>query len=171
VPLSLKLLLSTYTLPNQPVFLGIEARVDGCVGYWKVPWDVAFGNELTVILEPPAGGAPMKKKAIKARSTKQERKRIEAVGGRVHRGSGSREGYKSDGSSDRWRMENKFTTASSYRVTLSDLTKLRSECRNAQAPVFNIEFQDKHTAEVKETWVLVPAKEWEKLVNASDDNR
>lgn len=170
MPLSVKLLLSTYTLPGEPIFLHAEVRADGSVGYVKVPWDRAFGNELVAILEPPQGGQPMKKKAIQRRATRQETKRIEAVGGRRHSGSGSRRGYKSDGSVGyRWRMENKFTTAASYRVQLRDLGKLRSECLNGQAPVFNVEFQDKHTGQVKESWVLVPAKEWEKLVNATDD--
>jgi hypothetical protein len=165
-----KLLLSVYTLPNEPVFLDVEVRADDGVGHVKVPWDNAFGNELTAILEPPQGGRPMKKKAIKKRSEKQETKRIEAVGGRRHSGSGSRAGYKSDGSVGyRWRMENKFTTAESRPVKLSELRKLRSECLNGQVPVFNIDFQDKHTGQTKESWVLVPTKEWEKLVNATDD--
>jgi hypothetical protein len=157
----------TPPLPN----ITIRARTDEGTGSVVVPWASAFCREHVLIMTPPSGGRPLKKKAIKSRSAKQEAKRIEAVGGRRHAGSGSLSGYKSDGSTDRWRMENKFTSAQSYRVTLADLAKLRSECRNAQAPVFNIEFQDKHTSRVKETWVLVPAKEWEKLVHAADENR
>jgi hypothetical protein len=153
--------------PPQPN-ITIRARTDEGTGSIVVPWASAFCREHIVFISPPSGGIPIKKKAIKRRSTKQERRRIEAIGGKAHRGSGSRIGYKSDGSTERWRMENKFTTAQSYRVTLADLAKLRSECVNAQVPVFNVEFQDKHTAEVKESWVLVPAKEWERLVNADD---
>ena len=122
--------------------------------------------------EPPPRKKPyLSHKEVKRRSARQERERIEAVGGRRHSGSGARTGYKSDGSLDyRWRMENKFTTAASYRVQLKDLHKLRSECLNGQAPVFNVDFQDKHTGETKESWVLVPSKEWEKLVNASSES-
>ena len=86
-------------------------------------------------------------------------------------GSGAFIGHKSDGSTDRWRMENKFTTAKSFRVTLDDLTKLRGECRNAQSPVFNVDFQDKFTGATTESWVLVPHKDWEKLENAAANNR
>lgn len=154
--------------PGQ--WLEIRVRADDGVGTTgRIPWSVAFGQEYTIILEPPNGpGMYVSPKEVKRRSRRQEEKRIGAIGGRAHAGSGSFIGHKSDGSTDRWRMENKYTTAKSYRVTLADLTKLRSECRNAQAPVFNVEFQDKHTGQVKETWVLVPASEWERLVNAEN---
>jgi hypothetical protein len=66
-------------------------------------------------------------------------------------------------------MENKFTTAESRRVELKELRKLRSECLNGQVPVFNIDFQDKHTGATKESWVLIPTKEWERLANAEND--
>jgi hypothetical protein len=150
-------------------WLEVYVRADGGSGTTgRLPWSSAFGPEYTVILEPPAGGVPMKAKEVRRRATRQERKRIEAIGGKAHRGSGALAGHKSDGSTDRWRMENKFTTADSYRVTLADLTKLRSECRGFQAPVFNVEFQERHTGAVRETWVLVPATEWERLVNAQN---
>lgn len=150
----------------------IHVHADGCTGTsGPLNYLTAWGAEHLVVLSPPQGGFQPSGKEVKRRSAKQERRRIEAIGGRRHSGSGSKSGNKSDGSTDSWRMENKFTTAQSYRVTLSDLAKIRSECRNAQAPVFNVEFQDKHTGEVRESWVLVPAKNWEKLVHASDDNR
>lgn len=149
-------------------WLEIRVRTDegsGTTG--RIPWTFAFGPEYTVILEAPKGAVQLRTKAIKRRATRQERQRIEAIGGRRHSGSGSFAGNKSDGSTDRWRMENKFTTAESYRVTLADLLKLRSECRGFQAPVFNVEFQEK-TGAVKETWVLVPAADWERLVHAQN---
>jgi aromatic ring-cleaving dioxygenase len=135
-------------------------------GQLVVPWLSAFNKDLTVILHPPAGGVRVSVKTLKKRSEQQERRRIEAIGGRRHTGSGACRGLKSDGSvAYRWRMENKFTSAESYRVTLRDLTKLRSECVNNQTPVFNVEFQDKHTGQVKETWVLLPATAFDKLAN------
>lgn len=152
-------------------WLEILVRTDDGTGTTgRLPWETAFGPEYPVILEQPQGGIPVSHKEVKRRSAIQERKRIEAIGGRRHSGSGSRSGYKSDGSTDRWRMENKFTTAVSYRVQLKDLHKIRSECLNGQAPVFNVDFQDKHTGETRESWVLVPSKEWEKLVNATSDD-
>lgn len=136
-----------------------------------IPYDQLFGHEWTVILQPPQGGMKIPAKEVKRRSARQERQRIEAVGGHRHSGSGARSGYKSDGSLGyRWRMENKFTAKESFRVQLKELRKLRSECLNGQAPVFNVDFQDKYTGESKESWVLVPSKEWERLVNATSDN-
>lgn len=152
--------------PRTP-YITIHVRTDEGTGSIRSNYLTAFGCEHAVILEPPKGTVQLKPKAIKKRATRQERQRIEAIGGRRHSGSGAFAGYKSDGSTDRWRMENKFTTAESYRVTLADLTKLRSECRGFQAPVFNVEFQEK-TGAVKETWVFVPAADWERLVNAQN---
>jgi len=148
----------------------ITVQADGLTGTsGPVAWGEFFARGHTIVMEAPTGGMRMSTKLIKKRSTKQERKRIEAIGGRRHAGSGAFSGNKSDGSTDRWRMENKFTTAGSYRVALDDLIKIRGECRNGQSPVFNIDFQDKHTGATKDSWVLVPTKEWEKLVNASSN--
>lgn len=169
MPLSVTVSLEPAATPEGQ-WLTIRARADGCAGTITLPWEGAFQREHCVILEQPSGGTPLSKKAIKKRSTRQERKRIEAVGGRRHAGSGAFAGYKSDGSVGyEWRMENKFTTAQSYRVTVQDLRKLGSECINGQKPVFNIDFQDKHTGVTSESWVLIPFKAWEKLVNASSN--
>lgn len=139
---------------------------DGASGSCEGPWNAFFGVEHSVLMKMPQGDTgAMTTKVKKKRSAKQERRRIEGIGGRAHVGSGAFIGHKSDGSTERWRMENKFTTAKSYRVTLDDLTKIRSECRNAQAPVFNIDFQDKRTGVTSESWVMMPHKVWEKLVN------
>ena len=137
----------------------------------EIPWEAFFGASHAVpTVESKAEATQMTKKTVKSRSEKQERKRIEAVGGRRHAGSGSLSGNKSDGSlGDRYRMENKFTTAASYRVTLSDLSKLWGECRNGQQPVFNVDFQDRQTGATKDSWVMIPSKEWSKLVNATSN--
>lgn len=137
-----------------------------------ITWDSFFGREHIVSVKAPEGSAQkLSAKTVRTRSSKQERKRIEAIGGRAHVGSGAFVGHKSDGSTDRWRMENKFTTTSSYRVTLDDLNKLRSECTYSQSPVFNVDFQDKSTGKTKDSWVLIPSKEFERLVNAVDNTR
>ncbi len=164
----------------------LSTNVDAAGGHWltiralsddgdgvssPIPWAEAWGPEHLIVMKQPDGGYKMSHKVIKARSTRQERKRVEAVGGKRHKGSGSRANLKSDGSVGyRWRMENKFTTASSYRVSLADLHKLRSECINGQAPVFNVDFQDLHTGATKEAWVLIPFSEWKQLVNDSPDD-
>ena len=115
-----------------------------------------------MVLEAPEElGQKLSNKTIRRRSIKQERKRIEAIGGRTHAGSGAFASNKSVGSTDEWRMENKFTGARSYRVQVADLEKIRGECRNLQTPVFNIDFQDKHTGETYDYEVLIPDK-WKK---------
>lgn len=170
MPLSVKVRLDYDDTPRTP-YITINIRTDDGQGASQpINYFNLFNSEHVVFILPPEAGRPMKKKAIKKRSEKQETKRIEAVGGRRHSGSGSRAGYKSDGSvGNRYRMENKFTTAESRRVELKELRKLRSECLNGQVPVFNIDFQDKHTGATKESWVLIPTKEWEKLANAQHD--
>lgn len=172
MPLSISLIPSVVTYDGA-TFAYVQVRVGDQLGETtKIPWGTFFGQEHVVPLEPLASNVVrLSTKLIKGRSTKQERRRIEAIGGRRHSGSGALIGNKSDGSTDRWRMENKFTTAASYSVKLHELMKLRSECRNAQVPVFNVDFQDKHTGATKDSWVLVPSKEWEKLVNGAPDNQ
>jgi len=104
--------------------------------------------------------------------TNQERRTAEALGGHRQSGSGARPGYKGDGRVEgKFRIENKMTTAGSIRVALKDLTKVRSECAPGEQPVFEVEFRDKGTLRVKEKWALVPWKEWEKRVNATNDDR
>ncbi|MFA5435836.1 MAG: hypothetical protein WC372_07360 [Candidatus Neomarinimicrobiota bacterium] len=164
--LSVKVRLEYDDTPRTP-YITIHVRTDEGTGSVRSNYLTAFGEEHVVILEAPKGTVQLRTKTLKKRATRQERQRIEAIGGRRHSGSGSFAGNKSDGSTDRWRMENKFTTAESFRVTLADLTKLRSECRGFQAPVFNVEFQEK-TGAVRETWVLVPAADWERLVHAQN---
>ena len=103
------------------------------------------------------------------RISKKQEKRIEELGGKAQPGSGSRPGYKSDGRiQGRYRIENKFTTAESYRVELKDLMKIRSECVGLEVPMFEVQFRAPRTMQVRDEWVLVPRKEWEKHVHAND---
>jgi hypothetical protein len=109
-----------------------------------------------------------KAKRIKRISMKQE-KRVEELGGGRQSGSGSRSGYKGDGRiRGRYRIENKFTTSESYRVELAELTKIRSECTDLEVPVFEVQFREKNSMAVRDEWVLIPRKEWEKHVHASN---
>ena len=166
LPVSVGITLTTATDETGTWATITVNTADGGFGQLMGPWETFFGREHAVLVRPPEGKAhQMSAKTKKKRSAKQERKRIEGAGGRAHVGSGAFVGHKSDGSIGyRWRMENKFTTAASYRVTLNDLTKLRSECINGQVPVFNVDFQDKHTGATKDSWVMLPHKEWERLV-------
>ena len=117
--------------------------------------------------EPRAAKVKLRKK-IKKASTKQERQIMKGIGGRVQPASGAMASHKSDGRlRDKVRMEAKFTYADSYRVTLKDLNKLRSECQGSERPAFVIDFIDKSTGLRNDRWVLVTHSDWEKLVNGS----
>jgi len=103
--------------------------------------------------------------------TRQERRIAESLGGHRQSGSGARPGYRGDGRVEgKFRIENKMTRSASIRIPLADLRKIRSECGSGEVPLYEIEFRDKNTLEVKEAWILVPWKEWEKRANATDDD-
>lgn len=119
---------------------------------------------------PPAPWLGTSKQRLRRAATQQERK-AEALGGHRQSGSGARPGYKSDGRViGRFRIENKFTTAQSFRLKLAELRKIRAECQGSETPVFDVEFREKGTLKVLDNWVLIPRAEWEKLNAASDDS-
>ena len=107
------------------------------------------------------------RKRIKRSSMQQEQKSAEALGGRRQSGSGARPGHKGDGRvRGRFRFENKFTTAESFRVKHAELRKARAECEGLEVPVFDVQFKEKVTLRTIDNWVLVPREHWEKLANA-----
>jgi hypothetical protein len=125
----------------------------GVVGFF----DVAHGTLLRT--------GPQRRKRI----SKKQEKRIEELGGNAQPGSGSRPGYKSDGRiRGRYRVENKYTSTESFRVEYKDLLKIRSECVGLEVPVFEVQFRAPRTLQVRDEWVLIPRKEWEKHVHADD---
>ena len=110
-------------------------------------------------------------KRLKHASMQQEQKSAEALGGRRQSGSGARPGNKGDGRvRGRFRIENKFTTAESFRVKLAELRKLRAECEGLEVPIFDVQFKEKVTLRTIDNWVLVPRDHWEKLANAQAGN-
>jgi hypothetical protein len=150
--------------------LYVEGGLQGLIS--AVPREQIWTEQVGILHEPKEQGVTLSKKRIRRLSAKQERRVAEALGGRAQRGSGSRIGYKGDGRVyGRFRIENKLTFADSYRVTLSDLHKIRSECAGRETPVFEVEFRERNGA-VRDAWVLVPHKDWERLVkNAPADDR
>ena len=95
---------------------------------------------------------------------------MEAIGGRVSKASGAMASDKSDGRLlDKVRMEAKFTFAKSFRLTRQILNKIRSECQGTEEPAVQIDFNDKVTGRVLDSWVVIPLHAWEKYVNALDD--
>lgn len=116
---------------------------------------------------PEPGRLQTSHKRLKHASMKQERESAEAVGGRRQSGSGARPGHKGDGRvRGRYRIENKLTTAVSHRVRLTDLRKIRAECEGLEVPIYDIQFKETGTLRTIDNWVLMPRRDWEKLVNA-----
>lgn len=164
MPVSVTVKLEQVALDSIVLYLRVEGQeceihtswadlFHGTVGFFGVP----HGTLLRT--------SPQRRKRI---SKKQER-RIEELGGNAQPGSGSRPGYKSDGRiRGRYRIENKYTETESYRVELRDLAKIRSECVGLEVPVFEVQFRAPRTMQVRDEWVLIPRKEWEKHVHADD---
>lgn len=96
---------------------------------------------------------------------------MEAIGGRTSKASGAMASDKSDGRLiDRIRLEAKLTYANSFRITRAVLNKIRGECVGLEEPVVQIDFNDKATGRVEDSWVVIPFHLWEKYVNATTDD-
>lgn len=124
------------------------------------------------LLDPPKGHAPKvsHKRRLQA-SRRQEEKLAVLHGGVRQRGSGNQPGYAGDVRADgRYRVEAKFTTKASYRVTREELYKIRSECGLGEEPVFAIDFKNPSSLLTEDSWVLVPKKVWERYVHQADDD-
>lgn len=159
----------TIRIPDMPEGLAIIRGVtseDLATGKEFEANFVAFGRP-----DYKFGKVGMSKAQVRASVTRQERRTAESLGGHRQTGSGAVRGYKGDGRVEgRFRIENKMTQAESMRVKLQDLRKIRSECEGLEAPVFEVEFRDRHTLRPKEKWALVPWEVWEKMANEADDD-
>jgi hypothetical protein len=94
-----------------------------------------------------------------------------AIGGRTSKASGAMAGDKSDGRLiDRIRLEAKLTYANSFRITRAVLNKIRGECVGLEEPVVQLDFADKITNRVVDSWAIIPLHVWEKYVNATTDD-
>lgn len=103
------------------------------------------------------------RKTLNKLSKKQEKEIASSVGGITHGGSGNQKHYKGDVRlQGKTRIEAKFTLAKSYRVDLSDLHKIRSECTLGETPAFVVRFVDKMTKKATEEWVMIPKEVWER---------
>jgi hypothetical protein len=118
---------------------------------------------IAFITRPAAHGAGVSPTRLRRAATQQEERDASGLGGHRHGGSGSRPGYKGDGRViGRFRTESKTTTSKSFKVTLADLRKIRSECEGLEVPIFFVQFVERGTLKPIDEWVLVPKKEWEK---------
>lgn len=170
--------------PSNPD-VKLHLRLDGKRGVAYTDWaTLVSGAEVTGLVHAPSGqGLRTSHKRLRRTSMQQEQEVAESLGGRRQSGSGARPGNKGDGQvlaqgvidnleggPGRFRIENRFVTAESYRLKLSDLKKIRAECTGRETPVFNIQFREKGTLRPLDDWVLVPRREWEALAQ-TDDHR
>ena len=76
------------------------------------------------------------------RSRRQEKQTAAREGGKCQPASGSVSGFEGDTRVvGKYRGENKFTRADSYRLKLEDLQKLENQATCGEFPIFDIEFQ------------------------------
>jgi len=122
------------------------------------------------VTEAVKGKIPARK--IRKVSRHQEEKIMAGIGGRTQPGSGCVPGYKSDGRlKGRVRVEARFTYGTIYSVKRQDLDKIRGECQGHEKPALVIDFKDRATSKTQDSWVLMPHKEWERMINALADDR
>ena len=114
----------------------------------------------------------MKSKRLRRASIRQERKLAEVVGGRTQPGSGAFPGHKGDVRlRNKFRIEAKFTTKKSYTLKLEDLLKIVGECTGSERPVFVVEFKDENGLYSGSSWVVIPQRDWEKLIAQANDDQ
>lgn len=154
----------------------IRTRIDAqghlylCVGYMGAEDEVGpvtsgeFEAVATLDVQPVVGKTTNPKK-LRRKAMKVEDKLAEDIGGRRHKGSGSLSYLKGDVRlRGRVRAESKFTQSGSYRVNLADLWKIASECAPGEVPAFDVTFVEPRTLKERDSWVLIPRSEWQRLL-------
>jgi len=112
------------------------------------------------------GGKPDRRPSDnKKRSREQEERMAKREGGRAQPGSGSVRGFEGDvRNTGKMRGEAKFTRAASYTLKLEDLTKLETQARGDEFPIFEVEFQ---RANQKKRFVVMPGWVYDTLMDES----
>jgi hypothetical protein len=116
-------------------------------------------EEYVVLLNPsdPNGVASCSAKKNRRRAMRCEEDIAKAIGGNRQKGSGAIPHIKGDvRKKGRMRVESKFTRTKSFRVELSELEKIRSECSANETPAFDITFVNPKTTATIDEWTLVP---------------
>lgn len=107
-----------------------------------------------VLDEAPVAKEGLSPKERKKFSQKGEEATAKVIGGRRHKGSGCIPGLKGDVRLPMIAtLEEKFTMNESFRVTLSDLLKIKSETPVNEIPGFIVKFHDKHTGTLIDSWI------------------
>lgn len=89
----------------------------------------------------------------------------EDTGAWAQPGSGSLPGRRGDvHARGRFKAENKYTKAKSYRVTRADLNKISAEASFGEVPIFDICFLGSR-GNTEDRWVLLPYVDWLRLSN------
>jgi hypothetical protein len=136
------------------------------------PHDLLDPQRFQVVVRQPTPGRQAPSKRVKAASMKQEKRVMDAIGGRVQAGSGSGQYAKGDGRLlGVTRVECKLTTKKSFRLEHAVLAKIREEARLGEMPSVQIDFKTPDTLRTYDTWVAIPQSYWEKYVHAIADAR
>jgi len=118
----------------------------------------------------PTGGPPTRK--MRKVSDRQERRIAESIGGRTQPGSGNQSGAKGDvRKRGEHRIEAKGVYSSQYILRRQVLDKIRGECDRKEQPALVLDFTDRPTGRVLDSWTIIPTAQWEELVNAAGKDR
>jgi hypothetical protein len=118
----------------------------------------------TGVIEEPKEKSRVSAKRQRRTSMKREDAVAQVLGGRRQKGSGSVASLKGDVRvRDKFRVEHKHTRAGSYRVTQNELSKIRGECTGLEIPLFIIEFLEKATGRLQDSWTMIETHHFQKL--------
>ena len=126
--------------------------------------DLSGVQSYTAILEsatvlPPGAQPPSKR--LRKRAALTEKRVAEEIGGRTQKNSGALPWAKGDvRKKGEHRLEVKTCTLKGYRVSRSNLDKIRGECATGEKPGFIVEFINRLTHKLEDRWILIPFEDW-----------
>jgi hypothetical protein len=133
------------------------------------------GNRADVPMEELAPGRVSARKGFrqnKRLSQHQERDIAEELGARVQPASGAMPGAKGDlRKKGVFRLEAKFTKATSFSLRLEDLEKIAGECGNFEKPIVVIDFLEQGTSKLRDRYAVLNFQDMKELLNASGQHR
>jgi hypothetical protein len=129
------------------------------------------GNRVDIPMEELAPGRVSARKGFrqnKRRSRTQERDIAEELGARVQPASGAMSGAKGDvRKKGVFRLEAKFTRASSYTLHLEDLEKIAGECGVSEKPIVVIDYLEPGTSKLRDRFAVLHFHDMKELLNAA----
>lgn len=131
------------------------------------------GGPINVTLEAEGtitGARPPSNKRKKV-VQKRERKIAGIIGGRTQVASGAMPWAKGDiRKKGKYRIEHKSCENKSFSLTRDLLDKITSEASYGEMPMMVIEFLNKQTLKVEDSWVVMPGHVLQELNDETDDD-